>query len=412
LEERPLFDALRDAGLERLRFSRHRGPARALVAESDGPWLPADERLAPEGERLRDVLHLMTLSGHERLDLVLRAEVGLRFLCAVHSTARGPGAGGLRRHDPVTPESEVLEDLLGLSRAMSYKHVFCGNRRGGSKLAVHNTEFPEYDHDRWVALLAEEIGLSGTITGPDVGFRPAVLRDLARHTPAVTGVQGGGTGGAAAQGVLAALGATAAALGSPLGQLRVAVQGLGGLGMPLAESLAGAGCELVVTDRDPDRLDRLLAALDPQARRRVNVVAPYQILDVEADVLSPNALGGLIDDEALARDLGFRAVCGGANCQLASRTLTEDLKLAERLHAKGVLFVPDWMASCGGAIAGVMEHEARERFDLRAVEARIQRVCGWQVDEVLVQARSSGRSPLAVATEHYLMPFLSAEGRG
>jgi leucine dehydrogenase len=249
--------------------------------------------------------------------------------------------------------------------------------------------------------LAEEIDLSGTITGPDSGLSREDILDLAARTSNVTGTRAGGTSVSAAFGVHEAVQATAAALGSPVNELHLVVQGLGSLGAPLAEQLAKEGAQLTVTDQDHRRIDLLLSALTPGERRQVGVVAPYQALDVEADILVPCAVGGLLDT-AVARTLKCRAICGGANNQLVGSSLAEELDAARALHDAGVLFVPDWLASAGGTIHGTMEARDGDEFDLRKAHARIRRVCGWMVDELLERAKRTGRVPLEMAVERWL----------
>ena len=394
---------MRDLGVERVRFRRAAGTMRVIAAQPEGSWEPVGSLLPESAEDCAAVEARMLRGGHERLDLVFRSEVGLRFLCAVHSTLRGPGAGGLRRHELVVPELEVIADVLNLSRAMTYKNTAAELARGGSKLCVHNPGIPDYGREAWLACLAEEIDLSGTITGPDSGYPPAVYRDLADLSRHVTGVHGGGTARPAARGVLTALGATAAALGKPLEELKVAIQGLGGLGQPVAEELASRGTSLVVTDRDHRRIDAFLAGLTPGQRREAKVVAPYQILEVEADILAPCAVGSVIAARHVD-SLACRAICGGANNQLVADSLQEELDIARRLMDVGILFVPDWLASAGGTIQGVLEYEGGGSCDPRVIQARLRRVCGWLVDTVLEESKRTTRTPLEIAVERVLGP--------
>ena len=396
-----LFDGMRDAGVERLRFKRTAEGFRMLAARKDGSWEPASSLLPDLTGDMDAVLALFRIGGHERLDLVYRDEVGMRFLCAVHSTEQGPGAGGLRRHELSDPEIEVIQDLLNLARAMTYKNKAAGLGRGGSKLCVHNPGIPDYAREQWLTCLAEEVDFSGTVTGPDTGYESSVYRELAERSFNVSGVRDGGTARSAAVGVIEALRATSAALGRPVGETRFAVQGLGRLGAHVAEELAGAGASLVVTDKDHRRIDALVSSLTPETRERVQVCAPYQILGTEADVLVPCAVGGVIHG-GIIRDLNVRAICGGANNQLQARSLDEELDLARDLMGGGILFVPDWLASAGGAIHGVMELTEGETFDVRHALARIHRVCGWMVDEVLGEARATGHAPLEIAVSRYL----------
>lgn len=400
-----LLDAMRDAGVERLRFKRVSGGVKTIAAYRDAGWEKAAELLPGCEEDLAWVRRLMEQGGHERLDLVYRDEVGLRFFCAVHSTAAGPGAGGLRRHELSIPEGDVVRDVLNLARAMSYKNLVAGLGRGGSKLCVHNPDIPGYAREEWLACLAEEIDLSGTITGPDSGYEGWVFQELSSRTSQVSGVHGGGTARFAAAGVMESLKATCAALGLSLGEAHMVVQGLGRLGAHLADDLARAGARLTVTDRDHRRIDAFLSGLPADTRENVQVVAPYQVLDAEAQVLVPCAMGRVIG-AGNAGALKVRAVCGGANNQLDADSLEEELAISRRLLESGVLFVPDWLASAGGAIHGVMEMARGEDFDPRQALARIHRTCGWMVDEVLTEAKRSGHTPLEVAVERHLGPLL------
>jgi glutamate dehydrogenase/leucine dehydrogenase len=405
------FDAMRDAGVERLRFRRTpEGSIRIVAALRDGAWEEERARLPGAESASAWVTERMLRGGHERLDLVFREEVGLRFLCAVHSTHLGPGAGGLRRTDLVVPEIEVIGGLLNLARAMTYKNAAAGSGRGGSKLGVHNPGIPEYERSAWIECLAEEIELSGTITGPDTGYPADVYRDLAERSDAVTGVTGGGTAEAAAHGVYLAVRATAAALGISLAEATLAVQGLGSLGLDLARRLVADGARLTVTDRDHRRIDALLAGLEADRRSRVSVVAPYQILDVGCDVLVPCATGGVVSQETLPR-LRARALCGGANNQLEASCLEDEISLARALQARSILFVPDWLASAGGAIHGIAEWRAGPDFDPRQARARIRRLCGWGVDEILERAKRTGTPPLEVAIERFLLPEIASRER-
>ncbi len=410
MESHPsLIDAMRDLEVERLRFQAQGERARVIAARRDEPWKPAAD-LLPDCKSLLALYEDPFLAGgHERLDVVFRDGVGLRFLCAVHSSRAGPGAGGLRRHDLVDPEETVVRDVLNLARAMTYKNLAAETGRGGSKLCIHNPPLPPYDRDAWLEALVEEIDLSGTITGPDTGLTGADMIDLAARTDNVSGILGGGTSVSAAFGVHEAIKATAAALGRPLNETHVAIQGLGSLGLELATQLAGDGAKLTVTDQDHGRIDALLSGLTPAERKLVGIVAPYQITEVEADILAPCAAGDVITADGIA-GLNCRAICGGANNQLRAANLDDELALAERLHLAGILFVPDWLASAGGAIHGVMEATKGETFETKKARARIRRVSGWAVDAVLEDAKRTGRTPLHIAAERYLGSLSPASG--
>jgi len=394
-----LLDLMAQRHCERVRLRCTDGVMKVLAATPEGDWMNA-LGLFTEQE-LQPLLRAFEQGGHERLDFVHREELGLRLIVAVHSTELGPAAGGLRRHDLVTPEREIVRDALQLSRAMTYKHAASGIARGGSKLILHSPGVPEYGRDRFLGALAEEIDLSGTATGPDMGLPPSVFEALAARSRNVSCC--GALSSAAAYGVHAAIGAVAAALGQPLSELHVAVQGLGTLGQPLARQLAGEVARLTVTDVDHRRIDQLLDSLREEERARVQVVAPYQIVEHTSDILSPAAMGGIITQDRIAK-LRCRAICGGANNVLAAGSLRDELQIARALNAAGILFVPDWIASAGGAIHAAVREKEGASFDERHARARIQRTCGTELDRLLGEARRSAHAPFELAVRGLLLP--------
>lgn len=389
-----LFDAMRSASVRHAQVLKTpSGPQFSIV---DPPSSSAGDPTAwPGAEAL---IEGVRVGGHERVDLILDPAFDLRLIVAVHSTRLGPGAGGLRRHDPVTSETVVIQDVLDLSRAMTLKNAIAETGHGGSKLALHGSQVHLDARERWYDRLARELDRLDVITGPDTGLSREDYEELARRTRNVVGVQAGGTGASAALGVKEALRATAAALGRPLSEVHVIVQGLGDLGGRLARSLAHEGATLTVTDHDHLRIDALLGALEAEHRERVRVIAPYQALDTTADILAPCALGGIIDEPAIAQ-LKVRAICGGSNNQLRASSIAEERHLAMRLRDAGILYVPDWIASAGGTIHGTMEVTAGDRFEIGKAQARVRRVCGWLLDEILERAKRTDQPPLEIALE-------------
>jgi leucine dehydrogenase len=125
------------------------------------------------------------------------------------------------------------------------------------------------------------------------------------------------------------------ALGRDLRGVRVLVQGLGAVGGPLAGHLASAGAEVLVSDVDAARVEASGFA----------AVAPEAVIGTECDVYAPCALGGTIDAETVER-LRCRVVAGAANNQLAAP------ELADRLHARGILYAPDYVINSGGVLHG------------------------------------------------------------
>jgi leucine dehydrogenase len=279
--------------------------------------------------------------GHQELLFAHDAASGLRALVAIHDTTLGPAFGGCRMY-PYGSEHDAVADVLRLSRGMTYKAAICELPYGGGKSVIigdpRRDKTPALLHA--MGRLVEDLG-GRYIIADDVGTTLAdlvAMREVTRHTAAAT---------AAAQQALPATGfgvfeALRAAVDVCLGRhdlegLRVAVQGLGNVGMPLCGYLAAAGAALIVSDLDLARCEQ--AAVDYGA----TVVAPEAIYSQEVDVFAPAALGGLLNDATIPQ-LRCRIVCGGANNQLAEAR--HDAALA----ARGIVFVPDYLANAGGVI--------------------------------------------------------------
>jgi leucine dehydrogenase len=161
---------------------------------------------------------------------------------------------------------------------------------------------------------------------------------------------------------------------------RVLVEGVGAVGAPLARFLAKAGAQLVLSDLDEARAARLAEELGAEA------VAPAAVLGTPCDVYAPCAVGEVIRAETVAR-LGCRAIVGAANNQLST-----DAE-AEALHARGILFLPDYAASGGGAL-GVSLAEGGASDD--EIEQRLEGI-GTTAAEILREATANGEPPLHAA---------------
>ena len=285
-----------------------------------------------------------SFQGHEQLVYGHDAAAGLRCIIAIHSTALGPALGGTRFY-PYESETEALLDALRLSRAMTYKAACAGLDLGGGKAVI----IGDPSVDRSEALLraygrvVESLG-GRYITACDVGTYPADMEIIGRETRWVTGTDealggSGDSGAMTAYGVFVAMTTVAERLWGTqsFAGRHVVIQGVGKVGRRLAEHLAKAGAKLTVADVHENAVDEVTS------RVRAEVCDPDQVVDVDADVLSPNALGGLLDEKSIEQ-LQVSAVCGGANNQLAT---PED---ADRLRERGIVYAPDYVVNAGGLI--------------------------------------------------------------
>ncbi len=269
---------------------------------------------------------------HEELAVRRGPRSGLDTVAAIHSTALGPALGGVRLwHYPSTEDG--VRDALRLAAGMTSKAAAAGLDLGGGKGVICAPAGGLRGELRRAALLdfgdlVDSLG-GRYITAEDVGISPGDLVAIGERTDYLTGMptERGGTGDPSpftAIGVDAAIRACLGArFGDPTAAGRtVAVIGLGHVGAALARRLAATGCELIVSDIDPDkrRLATDLGAVWVDAD---------EAMVVECDVLAPCALGGAID-AGNAVELRCEIICGSANNQLADDSLAESLANARR----------------------------------------------------------------------------------
>lgn len=287
-------------------------------------------------------------SGDDHEQIVIRqdAETGLRFIVAVHSTVLGPALGGMRLKRYPGGLREALEDVMGLARTMTLKASAAGLDLGGGKAVMIDDGRSELRAARLegAASVIESLG-GAYITAEDIGTTTADMDHLSRFTRFAVGRSSENGGGGdpspvTAETVFGALrrGLAAATGSGELDGRRVGVIGLGKVGSVLAARLADAGARVVACDLDSGRCERL-------AGEHGVKIAPSAeaVLAGALDVLAPCAAGGVIDD-ALAGALDCRVVAGAANNPLTSR------RVARTLMERGIVYVPDFLANCGGLI--------------------------------------------------------------
>ena len=315
----------------------------------------------------------------ERLVAVRDDASGLRAVITIDSTRLGPAFGGIRRYRYAS-EADMLADGQRLARSMSRKCALAGVEAGGAKTVVWH--LPEVDWARAYDVLGLRIDALGGeyVAGPDVGTGPVELAAVRRQTSHVN-PEGNDAGASTAAGVLAGLRGVAIVRGR--GPDRIAVQGLGAVGLAVCKAMRADGVEVVGADVDG-------AAVARAAELGVKIVAPEDIAVVDCDVFVPCAMGQGLDVATVQR-LACAAVCGSANDQLV------DAAAADRLHARGILHAPDIVVSAGAVIEGVVTvrdgatEPARERA--RAVIGEIE----GRVAQLLRQAQADDVAPSRLA---------------
>ncbi len=328
-------------------------------------------------------------TGHEQVVFCADRATGMRCIIAIHSTALGPSLGGTRFY-PYADEQHALDDVLALSRGMSYKAALTGLDLGGGKAVVIGD--PETDKTpnllRAYGRMVES--LSGRyVTACDVGTYPPdmdVVAETCRHVTGRTEAAGGlgDSSVLTAYGVLQGMRACAQHVwGSPgLAGRRVGVAGVGKVGRHLVDHLVDEGAEVVVTDVNRVAVETVLAA-----HPDVQVVAGTDdLVRAPMDVYAPCALGGALDD-ATVEALQAAIVCGGANNQLAHPGVEK------RLEDRGIVYAPDYCVNAGGLVQVAAERDGH------TLEAARQRVTGIfdTTLSVLTRARAEGVPPSVAA---------------
>lgn len=308
---------------------------------------------------------------------------GLKAIVAIHSTALGPALGGTRFF-PYPTEAAALHDVLRLSQGMTLKNAAAGLDHGGGKAVIIGdpriikTEALMRAYGR----LIESLG-GRYVTAEDVGTTAQDMEWVSAETRWVAGTSTahGGSGDpspATALGVFSSLVAAADyTFGSPdLAGRRVAVQGVGKVGHAYVGLLVEAGAEVLVADVWEPAVDRAVEDFG------VKAIPHEEILFADVDVVSPCAMGEVLNATTIAR-LNCQLVVGSANNQLAH---DDD---ANRLVARGIVYVPDFVANAGGVINVADELHG---YDADRVMHKV-RGLGERTTNILESARTLSITP-------------------
>ncbi len=326
---------------------------------------------------------------HEGVHIFRDPDAGLTAIIAIHSTHLGPAGGGTRFWHYAEPAA-ALTDALRLSRGMSYKNAMAGLAMGGGK-AVILADAARHKPPELIAAFAKAVDSLGGryVTAQDVGISAQDILDISKGTKFVSGLppKDGGAGGdpgpSTALGVF--LGVKAAvkrALGKDdMAGVHVAIQGVGSVGGGLARHLAAVGAKLTLADRDAAKAAALAAELGGTS------IDADAILQVEADVLSPCALGAILDSRSIPQ-INAPVIAGGANNQLARP------EHGDEVQARGILYAPDYVINAGGIINVALEY--LDGADRAAVDTKIAGI-PERLNAVWDESAATGDNPAKVA---------------
>lgn len=299
----------------------------------------------PPQQPTDSIFNQLDALGHKKVVFCSDPDTGLRAIIAIHDTTLGPALGGTRFWAYKT-EQEALQDVLRLSKSMTYKSAIAGLNLGGGKAVIigdsrkDKTEALLRKFGRFIKNLNGEF-----ITAEDVGTNPRDMEYIRMETQHVTGVPEsmGGSGDpapVAALGVYMGIKACVKELygNDNITGRSVIVQGIGHVGEHLVKLLREENAKVYVSDIDDERTRQVSKKYGAEA------VSNNTIFDINADIYAPCALGSTINTQTIGK-LQCAIIAGSANNQLQDEAVH-----GQMLLDKGILFAPDYVINAGGII--------------------------------------------------------------
>jgi len=298
-----------------------------------------------ELQKMDPVFGQLSFDDHEQIVFCNDKDTGLKAIIGIHNSVMGPALGGTRMWNYNT-EWEALNDVLRLSRGMTFKSAITGLNIGGGKAVIIGDaktqktpelmrKFGEFVHS-----------LSGRyITAEDVGMETKDMDTVRDVTPYVTGIseERGGSGNPSpvtAYGVY--LGMKAAAKSQfgtdVLDGKKVLVQGIGHVGETLVEYLTKEGAQVTITDINEEKLYQVAS------KYNATIYTGEDLYTADVDIYAPCAMGATINDNTVDK-IKAKVIAGAANNQLADENVH-----GARLQERGILYAPDFLINAGGII--------------------------------------------------------------
>ncbi|GIU05455.1 leucine dehydrogenase [Shewanella sp. c952] len=307
------------------------------------------------------VFNHISFDDHEQVVFCQDKESGLKAIIAIHNTNLGPAVGGCRMWN-YESDDEAVNDVLRLSRGMTYKNALAGLTMGGGK-SVIIADPKITDREALFRAFGRCIDTLGGkyYSAEDVGVSTADIMIAHEETPYMAGLEGKSGDPSPYTALGTFLGIKAAVkhqrgLDSLKG-LKISVQGVGHVGYYLCRHLHEEGAELIVTDIHQESLDKVASEFG------ATVVAPQDIYHQDVDIYAPCALGATINDITIPM-LKATIVAGCANNQLA------EVRHGELLKEQNILYAPDYVINAGGIINVSFEKD----YDPAAATAKVEEI--------------------------------------
>jgi len=291
---------------------------------------------------------------HEQVVFCHNKNAGLKGIIAIHNTTLGPALGGLRMW-PYATEQEALDDVLRLSRGMTYKAAVAGLNLGGGKSVLIGDPRTDKSEALFRAFGRFIDSLNGRyITAEDVGIDVNDMEYVFQETDNCVGVHQvhGGSGDPSPFTAFGTLQGIRASLqqkfgNEEVGEYSYAIQGVGHVGFELVKLLRNEGAKVFVTDINEEAIKQCVEL-------GCEAVGLEDIYEVDADVFCPTALGAVVNEQTIPR-FKFKIVCGAANNQLATNDCGDELE------DRGIIYAPDYAVNAGGLMNVSIEFEGYNR---------------------------------------------------
>jgi leucine dehydrogenase len=344
------------------------------------------------------IITQIPVEGYAKVLRFQNPDVGLDAIISIHDTSLGPTLGGIRIH-PYATFDAALNDVLRLSKGMTYKSAIAECKWGGGKSVIIASP-KAANKAQLLEAFAEAIhSLKGEYIGAeDVGCSPQDMAILAKFTPYVVGLEHEGSSGNpgpfTAWGTFLGIQALLYKLygSKEITGRSIAIQGLGSVGSKLAEFLFWHGAKLYVSDIDENKAKTIAAHYNAE------YVPCADILKTPCDVLAPCAMGGIINADSIL-ELRCRAIGGCSNNQLLKETDGDELR---RL---GILYAPDFVINAGGLV-NVTEELEPLGYDAASSRAKVARI----YDQLLLifdiaQQNNCSTNRAAISLAEYRMKY-------
>jgi leucine dehydrogenase len=352
--------------------------------------------MSQEFDSLQQLIHQDPVFGqfsfdnHEQIVFCNDKDTGLKAIIGIHNTVLGPALGGTRMWN-YENEWAALNDVLRLSRGMTFKSAITGLNLGGGKAVIIGDSKTQKTPELMRRFGEFVHSLSGRyITAEDMGMTTEDMDTVREVTPYVTGISQdkGGAGNPSpitAYGVF--MGMKAAAhfkYGSDiLEDKKIYVEGIGNVGETLVEYLSQEGAQVVIADVNQDRLEEV------RDKYGATIYGGNDLYEEQMDIYAPCALGATINDQTIHR-IKATVIAGAANNQLQ-----DEVKHGQLLQQKGIVYAPDFLINAGGIINVYAELEGYDRSEIMRKTENIYTT----TIEILNRAQESGVTTHQAALE-------------